>query len=143
MTKDPTTAYFNDVIARAATARAVPRQVWAEAEPNKCHQNCEKYVAQFMGFEVVRGWLVLNECFCIPHSVIRNKATGSFADITPEPSRSQIPFVEHLGIESDFQSLRQGRDGGWMHPPVQVSSGSCGEQRAHENKAAELAKGAS
>lgn len=119
MTMDATTTYFDDVIARAATAVAVPREIWAEGHPNRCHQNCEAYVGRFPGFEVVRGWLVLAGHFCIPHSVVRNKATRALVDITPETGNSQIPFVEHLRSEDDFRILRQGRDGGWMHLPVQ------------------------
>jgi hypothetical protein len=118
MSTDVTIVYFNDVIARAATAAVVPRAVWSEAEPNKCHANCEAFVARFETFDLVRGWLVLGANFCIPHSVVRNKTTRALLDITPEPGESRIPFVEHLRSEKDFQILRQGRDGGWMHPPA-------------------------
>ncbi len=93
MSADATTAYFDDVIARAATAAVMPREVWPEAKPNKCHQNCEAYVARFIGFEAVRGWLVMSGHFCIPHSVIRDKMTGALIDITPEPKFSNVEPV--------------------------------------------------
>lgn len=91
--------------------------MWAGAKPNACHENCEAFVACFPGHEVVRGWLVMSGHFCIPHSVVREKATGRLMDITPEPSGTTIPLVEHWRSEEDFQALRGGRDGGWFHPP--------------------------
>ena len=55
MSNDSTTAYFDDVIVRAATAPVIHRQVWVEAEPAKCHQNCEGFAKCFEGYAVVRG----------------------------------------------------------------------------------------
>ncbi|MPZ39974.1 MAG: hypothetical protein GEU95_18340 [Rhizobiales bacterium] len=115
---DLTTAYFDDVIARATVAAVVPREAWSDAEPNKCHLNCEAFVARVVGFQLVRGWLVLGGHFCIPRSVVRNNETGILVDITPEPGDSRIPFVEHLRSEQGFLILRQGRDGGYAHPPA-------------------------
>lgn len=40
MSVDATTAYFDDIVARVATAPVVIRDLWSEAEPAKCHQNC-------------------------------------------------------------------------------------------------------
>jgi hypothetical protein len=115
---DSTTAYFDDVIARAATAPVIHRQAWVEAEPAKCRQNCEGFAKCFEGYAVVRGWLVIGGHLCIPHSVLRNTVTGSLIDITPDPSGSRIPFVEHRRSDADFQILRSGRDGGYLHPPM-------------------------
>jgi hypothetical protein len=45
---------------------------------------------------------------------------GCRIDITPDPSNSCIPFVEHRGSEADFITLRIMRDGGWFFPPVEM-----------------------
>jgi hypothetical protein len=112
-----TNAYFDDLAERAATARAEPRTPWSEAEPNACHTNCESFVQRFAGHELVRGWLAFGGCWFVPHSVVRETASGSLIDITPDPTNSgAIPFVEHRGTEEDFAVLRKGRDGGWLHP---------------------------
>jgi len=116
MSNDPTTAYFDDVIAQAATAPVIHRQLWVEAGPAKCHQNCEAFAKRFEGYAVVRGWLVIGGHLCIRHSVLRNTANGSLIDVTPDPSGSRIPFVEHRRSDADFQILRSGRDGGYLHP---------------------------
>jgi hypothetical protein len=53
----------------------------------------------------------------MPHSVVREKASGKLIDITPDPSNGgDIAFVEHRGSEDDFAVLRQGRDGGYLYP---------------------------
>jgi hypothetical protein len=116
VSKNETTVYFDDVNARARTAPVVPRKIWAGAKPSECHQNCEAFAAQFEGFEIMRGWLVLGGSFCIPHSIVRDKRSQVLFDITPESGDSKLPFVEHLGRQRDFDILRQGRDGGWLHP---------------------------
>jgi hypothetical protein len=53
----------------------------------------------------------------MPHSIVGHMASGRLIDITPDPSDSAFPFVEHSGSEADFAILRQGRDGGWLHLP--------------------------
>jgi hypothetical protein len=116
MTNDLTTEYLDDVILRAIDAPVVPREPWPEAAPNRCHANVESFVHRFSGYKVVRGWLVNGGHWLMPHSVVRHTASGRLIDITPDPSGSTIPFVEHRGSEADFVVLRQGRDGGWLHP---------------------------
>jgi hypothetical protein len=119
MNHDPTTAYFDDLVRRAAVANAIPREAWSEARPNFCHQNCESFVQRFAGYEVVRGWLVFGGNWFAPHSVVRHTSSGRLIDITPDPSNSgAIPFVEHRGAEENFTVLRKGRDGGWLYPPL-------------------------
>jgi len=44
----------------------------------------------------------------MPHSVIRETISGRLIDITPDPTNSSIPFVEHLGSEEDFAILGVG-----------------------------------
>jgi hypothetical protein len=117
MATDPTTAYFDDVVLRAVDAPVVPREPWLEAAPNQCHANAESFVRRFFGYVVVRGWLVSGGHWLIPHSVVRQGASGRLVDITPDPSGSALPFVEHRGSGADFATLRQGRNGGWLHPP--------------------------
>lgn len=119
MSSDPTMAYFDDVIARAATAPVIRREVWSEAGPAKCHQNCERFAERFEGYGVVRGWLIIGGHLCIPHSVVRNVVTRSLIDVTPDPSGSCVPFVEHLRSDADFQILRSGRDG-WLPAPSNI-----------------------
>jgi hypothetical protein len=119
---DRTTAYFDDLVERAATAVAIPRAPWAGSEPNQCHANCEAYVARHLSHDVVRGWLAIGGRFFIPHSVVRDRVSGNLIDITPDPSKAgAIPFVEHRGTEEDFCILRIGRNGGWLHPPANGS----------------------
>ena len=122
-----TKAYFNDLPERAVTAHAVPRAPWPEARPNACHANCEAFVLRFGGYELVRGWLVFEGYWFVPHSVVREKASGRFVDITPDPSNSgTIPFVDHRGTEEDFALLRKGRDGGWPYPePTGIRDFGC------------------
>jgi hypothetical protein len=117
-----TKAYFDDLAARSAGARAVPRQPWLEAQPNACHANCEAFVRCFAGYELARGWLSFGGYWFVPHSVVRDTASDRLIDITPDPTNSgAIPFVEHRGTEEDFAALRIGRDGGWLHPqPVDL-----------------------
>jgi hypothetical protein len=43
-------------------------------------------------------------------------------DITPDPSNSSFPFVEHLGSEEDFAALRIGRYGGFLYPQPDLLS---------------------
>jgi len=120
-----TRAYFDDLAERAIAAEPVPRKIYCEAQPNACHTNCETFVQRFPGFEVVRGWQVLGGCWFIPHSVVR-AASGTMIDITPEAGNSAIPFVEHRGTELEFAILRQGRDGGWLYPPLTLETGNFG-----------------
>src|SRR5260370_26440408 len=95
-TTDRTTAYFDDLVARAVTAHAIPRTPIEGTKPNACHANCEAYVSNHAEFEVVRGWLAVTPNFFVPHSVVRARATGKLIDITPDPTDSgTIPFVEH------------------------------------------------
>src|ERR1700730_10992374 len=116
-----TRIYFDDLAGRAAAAKPVPREPSFESLPNACHANCETFVRRFPAFEIVRGWLVLGGCWFMPHSVVRETASGRLIDITPDPSNSAIPFVEHHGTELEFAVLRKGRDGGWLHPqPIEV-----------------------
>lgn len=113
-----TKAYFDDLVRRAAHPPPLEHQSWPSAVANFCHRNCELFDAQSERHRIVRGWLVVNGCWFIPHSVIRETATGKLIDITPMPADNIIStFVEHRGTESDFAILRQGRDGGWLHPP--------------------------
>ena len=58
----------------------------------------------------------------MPHSVVRETTSGKLIDVTPDPTNSSIPFVEHLGSEEDFAILRVGRDGGSLYPPLQLQS---------------------
>lgn len=109
--------YFYDLVKRAMAATPVRREPHVSAQPNACHTNCEAFVRQFSGHEVVRGWLVSQGCWLMPHSVVRDTTSSGLIDITPDPSNSSIPFVEHLGSEEDFAILRVGRDGGWLYPP--------------------------
>jgi hypothetical protein len=117
MTTDRTTAYLDDVVSRAVNAPVVLREPWPEAAPNDCHANVESFVQRLSGHEIVRGWLVGGGHWLMPHSVARQTASGRLIDITPDPSDSAFPFVEHRGTEADFAILRQGRDGGWLHNP--------------------------
>lgn len=110
--------YFDDLLVRAVCAHVVPREPWTDAAANRCHANCEAFVLNNPEYEVVRGWLVNSGHYFVPHSVIRNVSTGTLTDITPEPSGSKLPFVEHRGSDTDFSILRQGRDGGWLYPPL-------------------------
>lgn len=111
---DATCAYFDDVVRRAATAPVVLVEAWIEAAPNRCHGNCEELSRRTRDYVVVRGWLVAGGHWLMPHSVVRRVATGELVDITPRSEK--FPFVEHLRSEQDFILLRQGRDGGWLHP---------------------------
>jgi hypothetical protein len=113
-----TTAYFDDLLDRAQHADVVPREPWPEAHANRCHVNCESFVQQQPEYEIVRGWLVNDGHYFMPHSVVRALANGKLIDITPDPSGSELPFVEHDGSEAEFSIVRQGRDGGWLHPPL-------------------------
>jgi hypothetical protein len=114
-----TKAYFDDVVSRSASAPVVPYGDSPGAESNRCHANCEALVAENSAFEVVRGWLVIGANYFCPHSVVREHATGRLIDITPDPSTAgPLRFVEHKGTEADFIILRQGRDGGFLHPPI-------------------------
>jgi len=117
MTIDPTTAYFDDVVMRATTSRAICRNVAPDALPNCCHANCKAFDRGSSEYEIVRGWLVIGGHWLMPHSVVRHILSGQLIDITPDPGNSgAIPFVEHRGSERDFTTLRKGRDGGWLHP---------------------------
>ena len=109
--------YFDGLAERAATAKAVSRELDSEAQPNACHTNCETFARRVPGFEVVRGWLVLGGCWFMPHSVVREIGSERLIDITPESNNSAIPFVQHCGTEMEFAELRKGRDGGWLYPP--------------------------
>lgn len=111
-----TRIYFDDLAERAVSAKPVPREVAPDARPNACHPNCETFALRFPEFEVVRGWLALDAYWFMPHSVVREIASGRLIDITPEPNNSAIPFVEHRGSEMEFAELRKGRDGGWLYP---------------------------
>jgi hypothetical protein len=111
MTNDRTTAYFDDVVSRAIDAPVVPKEPWPEAVANRCHENAERFIQQVSGYEVVRGWLVGGGHFLMPHTVVRHTTSRRLVDITPDPSDSAFPFVEHSGSEADFAILRQGRDG--------------------------------
>ncbi|MGW1425768.1 hypothetical protein ACWAT4_37200 [Bradyrhizobium manausense] len=111
-----TQAYFDELVRRAVTASAIPREPEPLAQPNACHGNCEEFARRHTGYEVIRGWLVFGGHWFVPHSVVREIASGKLIDITPDPNNSgAIPFVEHKGSEDDFAILRQGRDGGWLH----------------------------
>jgi hypothetical protein len=114
MSSDPTAAYFDDIISRAVGASVTPSETWFDARRNECHENCERFILQFDGYAVVRGWLVGGGHWLIPHSVVRRVSSGALTDITPGDDK--FPFVEHQGSEQDFTILRQGRDGGWLHP---------------------------
>ncbi len=107
-------AYFEELLNRAAL---ISHKEWKNAQRSCCHANCESYIKNFGGYEIVRGWLIIGEHFFIPHSVVRNSASGELIDITPK-EESEIPFAEHLGTEDDFQLFRKGRDGGYLHPPI-------------------------
>lgn len=116
---DRTTAYFDDVVNRAITAHAVLRQPVDYAQPNACHDNCEHFALGQSEYQIVRGWLVVGGHWLIPHSVVRHISSSELRDITPGADDSVgIPFVEHRGTEQDFATLRIGRDGGWLHPPI-------------------------
>nr|WP_157872612.1 hypothetical protein [Bradyrhizobium sp. ORS 278] len=117
MTTDLTTAYLDDVVARAVSAPVLPREPWADALPNDCHTNAENFAQLSPEYAVVRGWLVNSGHWLMPHSVVRHIPSGRLIDVTPDPSNSSHPFVEHCGTERDFAILRHGRDGGWLHPP--------------------------
>lgn len=117
-----TKVYFDDLVQRAISARPVRREPHASAQPNACHANCEAFVRQCAGYGVVRGWLVSQGCWLMPHSVVRETTSGKLIDVTPDPTNSSIPFVEHLGSEEDFAILRVGRDGGSLYPPLQLQS---------------------
>ncbi len=58
----------------------------------------------------------------MPHSVGRETRSGMLIDITPDPSNSSFPFVEHLGSEEDFAALRIGRYGGFLYPQPDLLS---------------------
>jgi hypothetical protein len=111
-----TSAYFDDLAARAAVAPTPPRTPWSEALPNACHTNCEVFVRCFLGYELVCGRLAFGGCWFVPNSTVRETATHRLTDITPVPSGGALPFVEHRGAEEDFAVLRKGRDGSWLHP---------------------------
>jgi hypothetical protein len=130
MNSDPTARYFDNLVEQATKANAVPREAWAVAQPNCCHANCEDFVQRFPDYKVVRGWLVTGGHWFMPHSVVQHKISGNLIDITPLPNDgSAIPFVEHFGSEEDFKTLRQGRDGGWLHPPIsQIPDGPTFEE---------------
>ena len=113
-----TIAYFDDLLGRATHADVIPREPWPEALASHCHANCEAYALENPGYEVVRGWLVNGGHYFMPHSIIREITSGVLTDITPDPSGSRLPFVEHCGSEADFSILRQGRAGGWLYPPL-------------------------
>ena len=112
-----TRAYFDDLVIRAASATSVSREPHhPAARANHCHENCEAFVREIAGYQLVRGWLAFGGCWFVPHSVVREIASGRLIDITPDPSNSgDIPFVEHFGTDEDFAVLRIGRDGGWLH----------------------------
>jgi hypothetical protein len=115
---DRTTAYFDDLVRRAAKARAIPRTAAPGMKPNNCHANCEAYVRERPELEVVRGWLVIGGNYFIPHSIVRGRA-GRLVDVTPdEGDGGTIASVEHIGTKDDFSILGKGRDGGWLHPPL-------------------------
>jgi hypothetical protein len=118
MINDRTKSYFDDIVMRASYAGVVPREPWSEGSPNCCHANVEAFVCTSAEYQIVRGWLVANGHWLVPHSVVRHTLSGKLVDITPDPSGSVLPFVEHRGTEADFAVLRQGRDGGWLHPPL-------------------------
>lgn len=118
MSHDRTKSYFDDIVMRTAYASAVSREPWSEASPNRCHANVEAFVQASSEHGVVRGWLVADGHWLMPHSVVRHILSGRLVDITPDPSASLFPFVEHRGTEAEFTILRQGRDGGWLHPPL-------------------------
>jgi hypothetical protein len=119
-----TTAYFDDLLGRAICADVIPREPWSGALANQCHTNCDSYVLQNPAYEVIRGWLVNDGHYFMPHSIVREVSSGLLTDITPDPSSSRLPFVEHRGSEADFSILRQGRDGGWLYPPLTVTPSS-------------------
>jgi len=117
-----TTAYFEDLAERASMANPIPRMLASDAQPNACHINCESHIQRFSGFKIVRGWLVFAGCWFVPHSILRETASGRLIDITPDPTNGgAIPFVEHRGTEEEFELLRKGRDGGFMHPEPALS----------------------
>lgn len=118
MPNESTESYFDDIVMRVAYANVVPREPWSEASPNCCHANVEAFARAFAEYEIVRGWLVGSGHWLMPHSVVRHTFSGRLVDITPDPSDSAFPFVEHRGTEVDFANLRRGRDGGWLHPPL-------------------------
>ncbi|WP_129273787.1 hypothetical protein [Bradyrhizobium betae] len=116
---DRTTAYFDDVVARSGVARGGLLEPADGARKNDCHDNCAEFARQHPDHEIVRGWLVIGGHWLVPHSVVRHTPTGKLKDITPRTADAEgIPFVEHRGSEEDFATLRVGRDGGWLHPPV-------------------------
>jgi cation transport protein ChaC len=116
-----TVAYFDEVISRVEFAPKIPRQPDPLALANQCHANCEAYVVAHPGFQIVRGWLAIAPNFICPHSVVREIATNNLIDVTPDPTGTGLlPFVEHVGSESDFSTLRQGRDGGITHPAIDL-----------------------
>ncbi len=114
-----TTAYFDELVERAAQASAVVREPAMGAKPNECHANCERFVGANGEFQVVRGWLAIGQNYFMPHSVVRERSSGRLVDIALDISNSgPIRFVEHIGSEEDFQILRVGRNGGWAYPQV-------------------------
>jgi len=122
MTNDRTKSYFDDIVMRASRASIVRREPWSDASPNCCHANVEAFVRASAEYQIVCGWLVGNGRWLMPHSVVRHTLSGQLVDITPDPSGSAFPFVEHRGTEADFVVLRQGREGGWLYPPLAAIS---------------------
>lgn len=53
-------AYFDSLVARVATAVAVPLMPtdYTEADFNNCHTNAENWAAEHPEYVVVRGWLL-------------------------------------------------------------------------------------
>jgi hypothetical protein len=66
----------------------------------------------------------------IPHRVVWQSRSGQLMDVTHDPTNSEgLSFVERLGTEGEYKVLRQGRDRGWLHSPVDLAaySGDCGQ----------------
>lgn len=70
-------------------------------EPNKCHENVEKWVFENPGAEAVRGWLITGD-FIDLHSVVRDG--GRLIDIT---RRCRSEFLPLEGAEAEFEQLRR------------------------------------
>jgi hypothetical protein len=98
---------LSDLRNRASSAAIIPfREVWLKAgapQYNKCHENVAAWVEENAGHKPVRGWLVMG-LLLNAHSVVAD-IDGAMFDITPLQTPQRLPFLPHLGSESEFRAL--------------------------------------
>ena len=98
--------------------------IW-EPKAQQCHHNASVLGKTYPNdLEIVRGWLVFDfrNVFCVvrfmPHSVIKEKATGRLFDPTPqERLNPDYLFIEAKLADTDYADLVEGMVHGEMNRP--------------------------